>query len=399
MRILLTNVMLSKGTGTETIVRDLVLALRRRGHVVICFAPEVGRLGARIRATGTPVVASLSQIADPPDIIHGHHSGPTMTALARFPDAQAVFVCHDWSAIQDDPPIHPRIRRYLYVRHVLRERLVSEKGIAPGQVQFLANTIDLARLDMPKVPPSRPRTAGVYARAGVVPFLDILAGGCAARGVKFVGELLADADDVVDPEKTLSRCDLVFASGRIALEALAAGCAVINADRFGIGGLVTSARLDAFIPANFAIGALSGPPSERLVARILDAYDAADVTAVTERVRRECDAGLGAERLEAIYRDVLAEAADQPADRMQEAVALGRFLEENLQRGLLYNAEVARRQFNPEPEVELFETVRRLNLAVDDLTKQIRHLPTRRISLLFSSLWRAIRPRGRKRND
>jgi hypothetical protein len=33
MRILLTNIKLCDGSGTETLIRDLSLALRRRGHV------------------------------------------------------------------------------------------------------------------------------------------------------------------------------------------------------------------------------------------------------------------------------------------------------------------------------------------------------------------------------
>ena len=56
MRILLTNLVLSDGSGTETLIRDLSLALRRRRHAVICFAPALGRVAAQIRATGTPVV-------------------------------------------------------------------------------------------------------------------------------------------------------------------------------------------------------------------------------------------------------------------------------------------------------------------------------------------------------
>src|SRR3569623_1926149 len=150
MRILLTNGLLARGTGTETLVRDLAPALRRRGHEVVCYAPELGWMAGRVRATGTPVVDSVAALQEKPDVIHGHHSGPTMIALARFPDVPAVFVCHDWSALHDEPPLHPRIRRYLYVRHVLRERLVSEAGVAPDLVRFWGNCVDLHRLGSPR---------------------------------------------------------------------------------------------------------------------------------------------------------------------------------------------------------------------------------------------------------
>src|SRR3984957_2995080 len=236
-----------------------------------------------------------------------------MVALARVPDVPAIFVCHDWSSVYADPPIHPRIRRYAYVRRVWRERLVSEKGIPPEQVLFLPNAVDLARVGPPCTPAERLRTAGVYAHARAIPFIDDLAEGCRACGITFLGRLL-DGVDRDQPEKTLSRCDVVFASGRMAIEALVAGCAVVNADRFGIGGLVTSARFDEFVAANFAIGALSQPASGRLVAETLQSYDEHDAGSVTARARGDCDAGTVAERLEQVYRDVLSEAAQHSAD-------------------------------------------------------------------------------------
>ena len=396
MRILLTNICLCDGTGTETLIRDLSLALRRRGHVVICFAPAIGRIAAQIRATGTPVVQSLAAIAEAPDVIHGHHSGPTMTALARFPDAQAVFVCHDWTSVYDDPPLHPQIGRYLYVRHVLRERLVSEKNIPPDRVQFWGNTTDLTRVDHPKVPPPRPRTAGVYCHPGRMPFLEVLAAACAARGITFLGELLRATDDRNSVERELSRCDLVFASGRMAIEAIAAGCAVINADRFGIGGLVTSSRLDEFLAANFAIGALSTPLAEATSMPVLDSYDAADAAAVTARVRRDCDIAVGAERLEAIYQSILDEAAGAPAARVCESAVFARYLEENFQYGRLYHGEFARRTLTPTPDDELRAMVRKLDrtvehlsVAIDELAYQTHCLSRRGIGSLFVHVLRA----------
>ena len=401
MRILLTNMVLGQGSGTETLIRDLSLELRRRGHAVICFAPLIGSLAVEIRATGTPVVRSLAAVAEPPDIIHGHHGGPTMMALARFPQAQAVFVCHDWSSVYDDPPVHPRIGRYLYVRHVLRERLVSEKSIPPDQVEFWGNTIDVARVGQPKVLPSRPRNAGVYGHLGGIPFLDALDEACAARGIGFLGELTATADRH-NVEQVLPRCDLVFASGRMALEAIAAGCAVINADRFGVGGLVTSARLTEFMAANFAIGALSMPPTHATLVHALDAYDAADAALVTTRIRQDCDIAVGAARLEAIYQTVLAGAAATPVDHQSECLALACYLEENLQQGRLYHGEFVRRSFTPTPESEVHATVLKLRLtverlssAVDELAHQTSSLSNARIGSLIGSIFRAVRKRWR----
>jgi glycosyl transferase family 4 len=370
MRILLTNIGLCDGSGTETLTRDLSQALRRRGHTVICFAPTLGRIAAEIRATGTPVVQSLMAVAESPDIIHGHHSGPTMMALARFREARAVFVCHDWSSVYDDPPLHPRIGRYLYVRNVLRERLVSEKNIPSERVKFWGNTIDLIRVAKSKSPPQRPRTAGVYSHIGAIPFLDVLARGCSARGIAFLGELLHEYDQSQPVEDSLSPCDIVFASGRMAIEAIAAGCAVVNVDRFGIGGLVTGARLSEFRAANFAIGALSAPTSETALIQALDLYDSADVARVTMLVRHDCDIEMGTERLEQIYLEML----DEQIDRADEDLAFARYLEENFQRGRLYHGEFARRILAPTPADELQAVVRKLDKKVEDLSVALDEL-------------------------
>jgi hypothetical protein len=390
MRILLTNIAIADGTGTETAILDLAIALRRRGHTVICYAPTLGRMAERVRSTGTPVIDAIEQIGEAPDIIHGHHGGPTMIAMARFQDVPAIFVCHDWSSVHDDPPIHPRIRRYAYVRHVLRERLISERGISPNRVIFLNNAVDLDRLGPPRPPPERLLTAGLYAHAGTIPFLDALADGCKAQGIDFMGDLLADPANRDRPEKTLTRCDIVFASGRMAIEALVAGYPVINVDRFGIGGLVTSSRLDEFVAANFAIGALSSPASAELIADALKAYDPGDAAKVVARARRDCDAGAAAENLERIYRIVLGEFAQEPADRVAEAVAFARYLEAHLQNGALYNGEFARKRFAPGDGDQLARAIELLSLDVKDLTRQTRRLARGRIGGALSGGWRAI---------
>jgi hypothetical protein len=404
MRILLTNIKLCDGSGTETLIRDLSLALRHRGHVVICFAPTIGRLAAEIRATGTPVVQSLETLAEAPDIIHGHHGGPTMMALARFRDARAVFVCHDWGSVYDDPPRHPRIGRYLYVRHVLRERLVSENALAREQVTFWGNTIDLDRVGGAKALPPRPRTAGVYCHAGRIPFLPLLAAVCAAHGIEFLGEILRPQGDHSHPEAALAGCDLVLASGRMAIEAVAAGCAVINADHFGIGGLITSETLDAFLAANFAIGALSAPACGQSIGRALERYDAADAAAVTAQVRRECDIVAGTARLETIYRQVLKDAGARPLDRTAEDAALARYLEQSLQHGRLYQSEFARRIFTPTPADELHATVRKLEMqiehlgsAIDELSSQTRALASAPPGWSLTLLWQALQTRWSRR--
>ncbi|MEA2782800.1 MAG: hypothetical protein QOK29_4344, partial [Rhodospirillaceae bacterium] len=128
------------------------------------------------------------------------------------------------------------------------------------------------------------------------------------------------------------------------------------------------------------------------------------VAAVSDRVRRECDVVAGAERLEAIYRDVIADSAGRAAGGAAEQIALVRFLEQNLQRGVLYNRQLARQRFMSEPNDELvamFDTlggaVNELNRRVAELTSETRHLARFQPAAVFLELWRRARAGFRPR--
>src|SRR3954469_680530 len=143
LRVLLTNRVLDQRTGTELWVRDVALRLLRRGHTPIVYSPRPGAVAAEIRSQTIPVVDDLASVAEPPDIIHGHHGLETLTALLAFPRVPAVSVCHSWVGWADRPVVFPRIRRYLAVDDTCRDRLVTEHGIAPERVEVVLNAVDL----------------------------------------------------------------------------------------------------------------------------------------------------------------------------------------------------------------------------------------------------------------
>jgi hypothetical protein len=373
LRILVTNIALAGRSGTQTLVRDHVLALRRRGHSVVTYSPTIGRAAAEIRATGSPVVAALAAIGEPPDIIHGHHNGPTMAALTRFPGTPAIFVCHDFSSEHDDPPLHPRIRRYFYVRHTLRGRLVNERGIDPELTHFWGNTIDLKRIGAARPPPQVLRNAAIFAHHGAIPFASELREACERNGVAFRGELLGKSTD--DPVRLLDGIDLVFASGRMAMEAIAAGRAVINADRFGVAGMITVKRLPEFIKANFAMGALSDHPAAGRIDEDLAGYSVSDCASVTDYIRRECNSHVGAERIERAYLEVLEEQTGDRRVASAEDMAVSDFIEMFLQKGRIYdrNALKIRRGMGMMEDLHAaIDNLAASNLAMSDEIRKLR---------------------------
>jgi hypothetical protein len=383
MRILLTNKQLVGGTGTETLVRDLVVGLRRKGHTVVAYSPRVGRAAAMIRASGTPVATSVAEIAEPPDIIHGHHTGPTMAALVRFRKVPAVFVCHDFSSEYDDPPLHPRIRRYLYVRDALKGRLCDEHGVDPAQTTHWMNTVDLHRIGPPAPVPGTLRTAATFAHPGAIGQIAHLAKICERRGISFKGEALSKP--TAKPLEAIRGIDLVFASGLMAIEALAAGHVVVNADRFGVGGLVTFDRLEHFGKWNFAIGALSAHPTLSELETELATYDPDDAGRVCEKIRSDWCIEKGVEHLEQIYCQVLSEAQGAPpSDGDSEGIVVSKFLETYMRDVRVYDQAFLNKRAGFDDFQGLIEN---LNSTNSDLIREIQKLRRRGLVRRF---WEAV---------
>lgn len=312
MRVLLTNVQLHQRTGTEIVVRDLEAGLRRRGHEVAVYAPLLGDLAREITAAGGTVVDDLGALSIEPDVIHGHHHLPVVEALVRFPDAAAIFVCHDRTSHHDIPVATDRIGRYVAVDLNCDERLAIEAGIPATRRAVIHNAVDLRRHPPRGALPSRPRRAAVLsnnARPGG--FLDAIGAACEARGIEL--DVFGSGVDSVlsDPGDVLGGYDVVFAKARSALEAMAAGCAVVLVDQLGLGEVVSADRVAELRDWNFGGRCLQSPVDAGLVDRQLDRYDPVDARAVTDWVRREADLERALDRYVDLYTEVIADRAAQ----------------------------------------------------------------------------------------
>ena len=328
MRVLITNITLASRSGTEVNVRDIAFGLLRRGHEPIVYSPELGVMASEIRAATVPVVDEISAVGAPPDVIHGHHNAPTLTALLRFPGAPAVFFCHDWDQWFDEPPRFPRLLRYAPVDLTVRDRLISEHGVAPEKVTTILNAIDLRRFPARDAAPVRLRRAAIFsARKCGRRYLESVREACAGAGIEL--ELLgAEADSpIAEPEAALRELDLVFARGRCALEALAAGCAVILAGESGLGELVTEGAFERLRGHNFGRRELWRPWTVAAVTAEIERYDAADAGRVAHRVREVAGLEGQLDELERLYREVIDENRQLPRTPEAELAAAAELLE------------------------------------------------------------------------
>jgi hypothetical protein len=329
MRVLLTNNTLAGRAGSELYVRDLALALLRRGHSPVAYSTNLGEVARELLTATVPVVDDLDDIGAVPDIIHGHHHLDTMTALLHFHRTPAIYFCHGWVPWEEAPPPRsPRIFRYIAVDDTCRDRLVFQHGIPEERVQVLLNFVDLERFQ-PRTPlPERPAKALVFSN-----YLNdsngtgVIHEACRELGITLDVIGIGSGNTCAAPETVLRSYDLVFGKGRAALEALAVGTAVIVCDAAGLGGMVSVDNLAEARRLNFGIRALREPITVENMTREILRYAQLDAAHASTRIRSEAGLDHAVDRLISIYREVIAEAGAQTdIDRGAEARATSRYL-------------------------------------------------------------------------
>jgi hypothetical protein len=307
-RVLIANIAMTTASGTVTYTRDLALALLRHGWTPIVYTTVLGEQAEVLRRATIPVVSDPAQLAAPPDLIHGHHVLETLAAMTRFPNVPALFVCHDAITWHSIPPRMPRIRAYVAVDRNCRDRMVFEHGIPEDSLRVMTNPVDLERFQRRGPLPPKPRRALVFSNQALEnTFVAPIREACAARGIEVdvIGQ--GSGNPVDHPEEILPRYDLVFGKARCAIEAAAAGTAVIGCDARGMSGMLTTAGLEQMRLLNFGARTLQLPVTRENLLREIDRYDPADARAVTGRIRASNSADLLAEQFISLYEEILAD--------------------------------------------------------------------------------------------
>jgi glycosyltransferase involved in cell wall biosynthesis len=327
LRVLITNNRLDWLGGAESFLADLARGLQSAGHRVLAYTTATGRDARPLDVAPVPVATDLAHLEFQPDVIHAQHHLDAMTALAYLPGVPAVYHCHG-AGWRDFPPRHPRIRRYLAMSETLRERLRIEANIPGPAIEVLPNSVDLSRFRQVRTPPARPARALFYNghhRPGS-PTLETIheATGRAGLGLDVLGFHFGKL--TARPEQALLDYDIVFASGRSAIDAMACGCAVVVLGLGSCGELVRPDNFAALRAANFSVAANRPPASLAAILEQISRYDPAEVGAVTERLRREADSTLMVRRLVPLYESVIDEHRRNPADPAAEMKAMADYL-------------------------------------------------------------------------
>lgn len=313
------NAVLTQRTGTETALRDLALGLQGAGQQPMVYAPRLGEIALELSAAGIPVASDLRQLPAAPDIVHGNHHAETLEALFHFPMARGLFVCHDRTFYLSAPPRLARIRRYVAVDYNCLERLVDDYKVPRELTRVIYNSVDTDRFPQRAPLPPAPARAAVFSNyAGPGTHLEAVQVACAQLNLPLdvIGSTAGTSSSA--PEQILGQYDIVFAKARCALEAMAAGAAVVLCDAHGVGPMVTFADLPDLRPWNFGRRLLTNRPTAAAIAAQVQRYDAADAQDVSNYIREHAGLADAIAQYQRLYSELMEEPAPAPLSAARE---------------------------------------------------------------------------------
>ncbi|MGX5828397.1 glycosyltransferase [Mesorhizobium sp. 43Arga] len=305
------------------VVELLADGLRGAGHQTMVLAPTLGDMADRMRRRGHQVVDRIAEIVEKPDIIHGQHLTPCLTALARFPDVPAVFSCHSAFFEIEAPMLHPQIRRWIAVDEACKAKCLS-RGVPADRLDLIYNAVDLHRFK-PRLPlPSRPARALLLTKN--FEHQQAVREACSKSNI-----VLDEAGPATERfshqiEKDLLEYDIVFATARMALEAAVVGCSVVVCDARGFAGLLDTANMEAWRHMNLGVGLLTRPTTIENLMEAISRFDAGDAAKVCAYFREVADVSHFVQDHLKVYNQAMQAQTDTTAD--ERSLATARWIEE-----------------------------------------------------------------------
>jgi len=267
----MTNHALRERAGSESYLETVAAELRSLGHEVVFFSTRPGAMADRLRDQQYDVRTRVADVPTDVDVIHGQHLdtvGLVRTRLARTP---MVFVTHSWVISLEDPLAELGAGAFVALNDVTQRRLAAHEATRGREVLRLTQPVTISFADGARTPlAAEPRRAvAVSRRMRYLPAR--LAAACASAGIEF--DWLGGAGrESADAREEMRTCDVVFAVGRTALEAMALGRAVFVVDDTSQGGWIGTASHRELEADGFTGFGAAGPPAPLETA--LASYDA-----------------------------------------------------------------------------------------------------------------------------
>jgi hypothetical protein len=239
MKVLLVNDALLERGGSESYLQTISWALRRLGHSVSFFSSHLGGFADALTADGFEVFGSVRSLPGDFDVVHGQHVSSTALVRARLTDTPLLFATHSWFVPIEDPLAGFRADAFLAFNDVTLARVKAHSASRGKPVYRLTQPVDITFRDSARTPiASVPQAALAVSRAQRRSLVQ-LQSACERAGISLTAIGLGGVESS-DARNEMLAADIVFATGRSALEAMAAGKAVFIIDESTIGGWVTA---------------------------------------------------------------------------------------------------------------------------------------------------------------
>lgn len=271
MKILMTNHALGERAGSESYLETVSAELRRLGHEVVFFSTRCGVTAERFRAAGFEVVDTADRLPPDVDVIHGQHTDTVASVRTRLPHAPLVFAMHSWVIPVEDPVAELGAAAYLAFNDLTRARLSAHAATSGAEIVRLTQPVTVSYADGIRTQLATDSVRAVAVSRRMIAAPERLARACAEAGITF--EWVGSPErPSVDAREEMRSADIVFAVGRTAVEAMAAGRATFVVDEASLGGWVTPASYAALEADGFT-GHLTDTGTDGLT-ELLVGYDA-----------------------------------------------------------------------------------------------------------------------------
>lgn len=280
MKILLGNNTLSILAGSETWVYTLAIELKRLGHEITAYSPELGFLAAKLEAAGIKCVSSIQTAGNGQirpfypileeeedsdfDVIICNHYEITKYLHGVLPNVPIIATVHGilhYGQNGEIFPEHPvtefKVDQYIAVSEEVQDKLKKEYGI---DSIIIRNFFDLERFEnktntYPKSPKIFFVNSNYWGKEDQINLVIketsmIFGGQLRAVGYGFV----SNGESIVnwDINKIIESSDVIFGMGRSVLEGACMGRLSVVHGRWGTGGVITPDSYEELKKTNFS---------------------------------------------------------------------------------------------------------------------------------------------------
>lgn len=339
LKILLGNNTLSLLAGSETWVYTLACALKKLGHEVACFSPELGIISDELAKEGISSFHQISTSGVKPfsfvleetpkhdyDVIIANHNHIVEYLRLQFPKTPIISTIHGIIHTSQDEktgetvhaPEHPAltagVNQFIAVSEEVQELL---KGAYNIESLVIRNFIDTSRYTGKRKVSKTPRQILIntnYQNARD-PEIELMRTVAKHYGAKLAA-LGQNFSQTFDTVKAIEDADIVVGMGRSVLEGVAAGRLGIVHGRWGTAGAIHEGSIEDIRKQNFS-GRNSGGTmmtAEELIKEIDTYYKPETLEWGKQYIRREHNALTAAQLFIEIARDLTGQNMVRPEE-------------------------------------------------------------------------------------